>query len=287
MHSLSFAEYLEAKGFADESLALVRRCFERREPVPDAVNERFHALFREYAVVGGMPAVASAFLERGHYGEVQTLQEALTADYVADIRKYADKTDKPKIEACFRAIPRILAKENRKFKYAAVEDRGTARKYLSSVEWLRDARLATLAECVNVALPGLAGYVKEEWFKLYLSDVGLLLSAYGPLAKREMLAGTLAGTVKGGVFENLVAGVLERNGHPVRYYRNDDAEVEFLIENDDGVVPVEVKASAGRSRSLDRLLGSAAVPYGVKLTGGNVGVAGKKITLPHYMSMFL
>ena len=287
MHSLSFAEYLEAKGFADESLALVRRCFERREPVPDAVNERFHALFREYAVVGGMPAVASAFLERGHYGEVQTLQEALTADYVADIRKYADKTDKPKIEACFRAIPRILAKENRKFKYAEVEDRGTARKYLASVEWLRDAKLATLAECVNVALPGLAGYVKEEWFKLYLSDIGLLLATYGPLAKREMLSGTLAGTVKGGVFENLVAGVLERNGHPVRYYRNDDAEVEFLIENDDGVVPVEVKASSGRSRSLDRLLGSAAVPYGVKLTGGNFGVSGKKVTLPHYMSMFL
>ena len=264
MHSLSFAEYLEAKGFADESLALVRRCFERREPVPDAVNERFHALFREYAVVGGMPAVAGAFLERGHYGEVQTLQEALTSDYIADIRKYADKTDKTKIEACFRAIPRILAKENRKFKYAEVEDRGTARKYLASVEWLRDAKLATLAECVNVALPGLAGYVKEE-----------------------MLAGTLAGTVKGGVFENLVAGVLERNGHPVRYYRNDDAEVEFLIENDDGVVPVEVKASSGRSRSLDRLLAGASVPYGIKLTGGNVGVAGKKVTLPHYMSMFL
>ncbi len=131
------------------------------------------------------------------------------------------------------------------------------------------------------------GYVKEEWFKLYLSDIGLLLASYGPLAKREMLAGTLAGTVKGGVFENLVAGVLERNGHPVRYYRNDDAEVEFLIENDDGVVPVEVKASSGRSRSLDRLLAGASVPYGIKLTGGNVGVAGKKVTLPHYMSMFL
>ena len=247
-----------------------------------------HSLsFAEYLVVGGMPAVASAFLERGHYGEVQTLQEALTSDYIADIRKYADKTDKTKIEACFRAIPRILAKENRKFKYAEVEDRGTARKYLASVEWLRDAKLATLAECVNVALPGLAGYVKEEWFKLYLSDIGLLLATYGPLAKREMLAGTLAGTVKGGVFENLVAGVLERNGHPVRYYRNDDAEVEFLIENDDGVVPVEVKASAGRSRSLDRLLAGASVPYGIKLTGGNVGVAGKKVTLPHYMSMFL
>jgi len=287
MHSLSFEEYLEAKGFAGESLALVRHCFERREPVPDAVNERFHALFREYAVVGGMPAVASAFLERGHYGEVQTLQEALVADYVSDIRKYAEKTDVPKVEACFRAIPRILAKENRKFKYAEVEDRGTARKYLSSVEWLRDAKLATLAECVNVALPGLSGYVKEEWFKLYVSDVGLLLSSYGMLAKRELLRGTLVGPVKGGIYENLVAGVLDRNGHPVRYYKNDNAEVEFVIENDDGVVPVEVKAASGRSRSLDRLLGSASVPYGIKLTGGNIGVSGKKITLPHYMAMFL
>lgn len=287
MYSLSFAEYLAAKGFAGEALALVKRCFERREPVPDAINERFHALFREYAVVGGMPAVVDAFLERGHYGEVQALQEALVADYVADIRKYADKTDIPKVEACFRAIPRILAKENRKFKYAEVEDRGTARKYLASVEWLRDARLATLAECVNAALPGLSGYVKEEWFKLYLSDIGLLMSTYGMLAKRELLTGRITGPVKGGVYENLIAGVLERNGHPVRYYRNDDAEIEFMIENDDGVIPIEVKASAGRSRSLDRLIERGSVPYGIKLTGGNVGVSGKKVTLPHYMAMFL
>lgn len=287
LHSLSFAEYLEARGYGGEALSLVRRCFENREPVPGAVNARFHALLREYAVVGGMPAVVSAFVENGHYGEVQSLQESLVADYIADIHKYADTTDIPKVENCFRAIPRILAKENRKFKYAEVEDRGTARKYLASVEWLRDARIATLAECVNVALPGLSGYVKEEWFKLYLCDVGLLSSSYGMLAKRGILDGSLKGGIKGGIYENLVAGILERNGHPVRYYRNDSAEIEFMIENDDGVVPVEVKATDGRTRSLDALLNGDAVPYGYKLTAGNVGVAGRKITLPHYMAMFL
>ena len=73
----------------------------------------------------------------------------------------------------------------------------------------------------------------------------------------------------------------------IRYYRNDDAEVEFVLERDDGVVPVEVKAGNGRSQSLDRLLASEDIPYGVKLTGGNVGVSGKKVTLPHYMAMFL
>ena len=287
MHSLSFKEYLAAKGFGGDSLALVRGCYERREIVPEVVNQRFHGLFREYAVVGGMPAVVSAFMEHSHYGEVQALQEALVDDYVADIHKYADKTDIPKVENCFRAIPRILSKENRKFKYAEVEDRGTARKYLASVEWLKDARLATLAECVNVALPGLSGYVKEDWFKLYLSDVGLLASTYGMLAKRELLADTLKGSVKGGIYENLVAGVLERNGFPIRYYRNDSVEVEFIVETDDGVVPIEVKSSNGASRSLDRLLENPAVPYGIKFTNGNVGVSGKKVTLPHYMSMFL
>ena len=287
MHSLSFEEYLEARGFGPESLALVRNCFTRREIVPDAVNDRFHRLLREYAVVGGMPAVVSVFVERGHFGEVQTLQEALVADYIADIHKYADKTDIPKVENCFRAIPRILAKENRKFKYAEIEDHGTARKYLSSVEWLKDAKLATLAECVNVASPGLSGYVKEEWFKLYLSDVGLLASTYGMLAKRELLAGDLKGSVKGGLYENLISGILERNGFPIRYYRNDDCEVEFVVETEDGVVPIEVKASTGRSRSLDKIVADDGIPYGIKLTGGNVGVAGKRVTLPHYMAMFL
>lgn len=287
MFSLSFEEFLWSRGFSEDSFALIRRAFERREEVPEAVNERFHRMLREYAVVGGMPAVVSSFADEGHYGKVQTLQESLVADIVADIHKYADKTDIPKIERCLNAIPRILSKENRKFKYAEVEDRGTARKYLPSVEWLRDARISTQAECVNVALPGLAGYVRDEWFKLYLSDVGLLMSMYGMLAKRQLLDKSLAGTVKGGVYENLIAGILERNGFPIRYYRNDAAEVEFLTEVDDGVVPVEVKAASGRTRSLDDLLKGDAVPYGYKLTDGNVGVVGKKITLPHYMAMFI
>lgn len=287
MYSLSFEEYLEARGFGPESLQILKRSFADREVVPEPINEHYHRLLREYAVVGGMPAVVSAFMDRGHYGEVQDLQEALVKEYIADIHKYADKTDIPKVENCFRAIPRILAKENRKFKYAEVEDRGTARKYLSSVEWLKDAHIATFAECVNVAQTGLSGYVKEEWFKLYLSDVGLLCSTYGMGVKREILADTLKGCVKGGIYENLIAGILERNGFPVRYYRNDATEVEFIVETSDGVVPIEVKASNGSTVSLDRLLGSSDISCGIKLTGGNVGVAGKKLTLPHYMAMFL
>ena len=287
MYSLSFEEYLWARGRGPEAIKALRGYFERREMVPAAINEAYTRLIREYAVIGGMPEVVSAFIDHGNYGEVQSIQEKLLDDYLDDIGKYADKVDIPKIGRCFEAIPRILAKENRKFKYAEVEDRGTARKYLSSVEWLKEAKMATMAECVNLALPGLAGYVKDEWFKLYASDVGLLSSGYGMLVKRTLLDGTLKGTVNGGIYENLIAGILKRNGFPIRYYHNDDREVEFIIETEDGVIPIEVKAGNSATVSFDGLLRQEDIPYGFKFIDGNVGVSGKKITLPHYMAMFL
>ena len=287
MHSLSFEEFLWAKGYRRQQIEQLRGHFIRREAVPDVVNEKFHALMREYAVVGGMPEVVSGYMENRHFGDVQRAQEKILEAYIDDIHKYAAAVDVPKIERCFRAMPLILAKENRKFKYSEVEKGATARKYLSCVEWLKDSGLESLAECVNVALSGLAGYVKEEWFKLYLSDVGLLCASYGMLTKRQILDGSLKGNVKGGIYENLVAGILVRNGVPLRYYRNDEVEMEFVVETDDGVVPVEVKAQTGRTLSLDKMLKDDAIPFGYKLTGGNIGVNGKKITIPHYMAMFI
>lgn len=289
MHSLSFEEYLWAQGYDDERLVYLRGFFERREMVPEAVNERFHQLLRDYIVVGGMPEVLVGFLETLHYGDVQSAQEKILAAMVDDIHKYADKTEIPKIENCYRAIPRILAHENRKFKYSEVESGGSARKYLDSVAWLNAAHLSSQAECVNTPEVGLSSYVRDGWFKLYMSDVGLLMAQYGMLAKRQLLDRKLSGSVKGGIYENLVAGILERNGFPLYYHKSEsgDIEMEFVVETNDGVLPVEVKSTNGATQSLNKLLKRQTIPFGVKLTDGNVGVVGKKVTLPHYMAMFL
>lgn len=287
MYSLSFEEFLWANGITEEAIRRLRGYFDRREIVPEVLNDRFNRLVREYIVVGGMPEVVSEYVVSRHFGHVQALQEKLLSSYVDDIHKYADPVDVPKIEGCFRAVPRILAKENRKFKYGEVEKGGTSRKYFSCVEWLKDAWLTSMAECVNETLPGLSAYVREDWFKLYLSDIGLLSSVYGMLVKHEILEGTLAGAVKGGVYENFVATVLQRNGHSLRYYRDGDSEVEFLVETAEGVVPVEVKAQTGRTLSLDKVLKRPRIRFGYKLTGGNVGVSGGKVTLPHYMVLFI
>ena len=289
MHSLSLREFLWAKGYGDGQIDMLRGFFEKREKVPVAINERFLALTREYIVVGGMPEVVKGYVGSPHFGEVQRTQEKLLASTIDDIHKYADAQDVQKIELCYRAVPRLLAKENRKFKYSEVDRLGSARKYLSCVEWLKDAKLASFAECVEAPLAGLAAYVKEGSFKLYLSDVGMLCSLYGMLVKRQILDGSLSGSMKGGVYENLVAGILERNEIPLRYLSKDGGrlEMEFLVETEEGIVPVEVKAQTGATRSLDKLLEEKSIPFGYKLAGGNVGVAGRKITLPHYMAMFI
>lgn len=289
MHSLDFEEFLWARGVTEEAITVLKGYYDRRESVPDAVNRRYEGLLKEYLIVGGMPAVVNSYAEAGDFGPVQGEQEKIIASYIDDIHKYADKTDIPKIEACYRAIPRILAKENRKFKYAEVEKGGSERKYAASVDWLCDASFAARALNAKAAEVPLNAQVRDGWFKLYLSDVGMLSALYGPETKGLLYSGRLAGNAKGGIYENMIACVLERKGLPLFYLKNEDGsrEVEFAIERDGGVVPIEVKSSNGATVSLNDALERPDVPYGFKFIDGNVGVSGKKITLPHYMAMFL
>ena len=289
MHSLDFEEFLWARKITEEAIGILKGYCERRETVPDAVNRKYSDLLREYLIVGGMPSVVNAYVASGDFGPVQEEQEKILASYVDDIHKYAESTDIPKIEACYRAIPRLLARENRKFKYAEVEKGGSERKYASSVDWLCDASLASRALNVTVAEVPLNAQVRDGWFKLYLSDVGLLSALYGTETKGLLYSGRLKGNAKGGLYENLIAGVLERKGIPLYYFKNEDGsrEVEFAIERDGGIVPIEVKASNGATVSLNEVLEKPQTPYGYKFIDGNVGVSGKKITLPHYMAMFI
>ena len=289
MHSLDFEEFLWGKGIQPEAIESLKVFFDRREMLPQVLNDRFGGLLREYMLVGGMPAVVKAYVESGDFGPVQEEQEKILAAYIDDIHKYAEKVDVPKIENCYRAIPRILAKDNRKFKFSEVEKNGSERKYGESIEWLKDAALTPMCENVTVPEVPLSANVREGWFKLYLSDIGLLSALYGLETKKLLFSGKLTGNAKGGLYENLIAGILERKGYPLRYYKTLDGtrEVEFVIEKDGGVIPIEVKSSNGATVSLNETLRMKGVPYGYKLVEGNVGVSDNKFTLPHFMAMFL
>ena len=291
MHSLDLEEFLWAKGYLPEQIAALREAFVGRRKVDDFVNGKFHEETRDYIAIGGMPEVVDAFAAHRDYGEADEMQRRIIGDYMDDIMNYAPSAEKPKVKSCFMSIPRQLAREseNRKFKYSEVEKGVGARKYGNSVEWLRDAEIAEMAYNLSAPLFPLSAYVDDSIFKLYLSDIGLLTAMYGFEVKAAVVGEMIAGTVKGALYENLIASCLVRNGHPIRYIRDrhEPLEVEFLVEKDGKVIPIEVKASNSSTASLDRLLAREDIAFGYKLTAGNVGVAGKKITLPHYMAMFL
>ena len=156
------------------------------------------------------------------------------------------------------------------------------------MQWLRDANMAYM--CYNTTLPTLPlkAYEKDNEFKLYIADTGLLLALFGFATKQALLNGTLKGFAKGGIYENFVAETLVKNGYTLHYYKQgDSSELEFVIEKDGEVVPIEVKAGNAPTKSLDSFINNFEPSVAFKLIGGNVGVVDKKFTLPHFLAMFI
>ena len=135
----------------------------------------------------------------------------------------------------------------------------------------------------------LAAYEQPDEFKVYVTDTGLLTHLFGFETQAALVRGALVGPAKGGIYENLVFDMLNKRGIPTWYFKraNNSQEIEFLIERDASVVPVEVKAARGATVSLNAFIEQYAPHVAYKLTGGNAGRDETKVTLPHFMAAFL
>ncbi len=289
MYALDFEEFLWAVGVNEKAIDYIRDHYKKKEKVDDAVNKQFLKYLREYIVVGGMPEVVNSFVEKNNYNDVYSVQNKILNDYLDDIAKYADMSDKPKVRNCFLSIPRQLAKENKKFQFSVVEKGGRARKYENSLDWLRDANL--IRYCYNVTTPTfpLVGYEIPEQYKVYLNDIGLLTAMFGFDIKESILTNSLVGNVKGGIYENLIADIFIKKGKKLNYYKkiNSEQEIEFLINEGVNIIPVEVKAGNNHTASLNSYIEHQKPIKTYKLINGNIGVLNEKITLPLYMAMFI
>ncbi len=299
MDALDFEEFLWAHGVEDAVVDLLRGYFLRREMVPPAIHETMLRYLRRYMVVGGMPEVVDKFFPERDYLAADEVQRRIYRDYLADIARFSSPDIKIKAEKCYQSIPLQLSKENHKFQYSVVEKKGTARKFESSLDWLLGANMAFAVTNVGFVEYPLKAHALEGNVRLYPNDIGLLMAAYDYGLKKaliedgdfaEMPGNILLRTAKGGLYEALVAEMLTKAGHrELFFYRNEQgtAEMEFFLENTDGVVPVEVKAGRKASKSLANLLKKEDLPYGYKLASQNVGVQGKQVTLPLYMTFLL
>ncbi len=287
MYSLDFEEFLWAEGYA-EAIPILKEYFNKKERVPDNVNKKYEELFREYMVVGGMPEVVFDYVQNHDFTKVNAIQERILENYRFDISKHAKGAEKVKVRKCYDAVPKQLAKEITKFQYATVEKGQTSKKYGGSVQWLKDSNL--VHACYNVHepyLPLMANSIEEQ-FKLYINDTGLLCAMYGFETKKAILNNTIKGNAKGGIYENIIAESLIKNGYNLYYYKPDNEhELEFLIEKFGEVVPVEVKAGNTSTVTLNSFIEKFIPSVAYKFINGNVGLNNVKYSIPHYMVMFV
>ena len=288
MYSIDFEEFLWAYGYDDSAVSVLRSYFESGETIPEAVHQKYESLFREFMVVGGMPEVVADFAVHKDFNRVDSIQNDIIAEYRDDIAKHAKGREKQLVRMCYDAVPKQLAKELKKFQYSTVEKGQTRRKYGGSVQWLKDSEIVNA--CYNIHEPylPLMANANEEQFKLYLNDTGLLCCMYGFETKLAVLKDTIRGNARGGIYENIIAECLLKQGYTLYYFKPDsEHEIEFLIEKNGEVIPVEVKAGNNPTVSLNQFIEEFEPSAAYKLIGGRNGRAGAKITLPHYFVMFL
>lgn len=288
MYSLDFEEFLWANGYNQDAINILKEYFDSNEQIPESIHNKYETLFREYMVVGGMPEVVADYAINKDFNRVAKIQQDILAEYQDDISKHAKGKEKQYVRMCYDAIPKQLAKEVKKFQYSTVEKGQTRRKFGGSVKWLRDSNLVNA--CFNVSEPyiPLMANAKEDQFKLYINDTGLLTSIYGFETKLAILNNTIKGNAKGGIYENIIAECLVKRGYSLYYYKpNDSLEIEFIIEKNGEVIPIEVKASNASSISLNNFIATFNPNIAYKLIANRNGKVDEKITLPHYMIMFL
>ncbi|MBQ6453875.1 MAG: DUF4143 domain-containing protein, partial [Coriobacteriales bacterium] len=292
LKGLDFEEFLWAQGFGADLIASIRQCFERCEPVPPAVHESLMAQFRIFCALGGMPEVIQTYEDTKDVRAADAVQRALLQGYLYDIAHYANAQEKIKAERCFLSIAgQLLAKENHKFQYKLLEKGGKAAKYYSSVDWLTRADIAMTSTNVSAAAYDLTDYEIEGNFRLYCSDLSLLLAMRDFGLKQAIVEDSLSGNTRGGLYESFIADALHQIGHVLHVQRNDSTkrELDFLVQRDGRVIPVEVKSGRSATNSLSALMrGDQRIDLAYKVADANVGKGENGvITIPHYMAMYI
>lgn len=290
MYPLDFEEFLWANGIGDAVVDSVKSCFKNEKPVPEGIHKAMMELLYRYVIVGGLPEAVNCFLETKNIGLIYKVQRNLITEYGEDMVKYADDADKPRIRECFESIPRQLAKENKKFQYSVIRKGGRASQYIGSIQWLEDAGIAR--RCYNLQateLP-LEGNSIQDCFKVYTTDIGILMAMLDYGAQADILKGNLYG-YKGAIFENLMADFLCKSGQRLYYFHKDSGlELDFLVRFRNECVILEVKARGGKAKSMATILknkGTYHVNNAIKLGRYNVGREGAILTIPLYMGFLI
>lgn len=289
MYPMNFEEFLIATG-KEMLLEKIKDCFEKMKPMPKFAHDQALTLYKQYLCVGGMPESVNNFIEN----ELDILRydtkiiENILEMYVADMKKYVKShIESVKIEKVYKNIPNQLAKDKKTFKYNLIDEDGRKRKYETPIEWLISSGMILPSYKVKKAEIPLKVYIDEDMFKLYLSDVGLLTSI-SEIKYRDIIL-EKSFEFKGAITENYIAQEFKSKDTSLYYWTyGRNAEIDFLIYNNDGIIPVEVKSGNNvKSNSLNIYMKEIKPKYGIRISSKNFGFENNIKSIPLYAAFLI
>ena len=283
MYPMNFEEFLWAMDY-EIAIPEIKRCYQENVKMSDSIHEKLLNYYRMFLCVGGMPRMVLSLKEIQKILEVdKSIASNIYKEYLMDMNKYVTNvTEGIKNETIYNSIPSQLANLSNKFQYGKINNNARKRDYETSLNWLISSKMVLRSNLVKKVEIPLKAYIDDGYFKLYLSDIGLLVSILEiryddiMLNKEFMYKGVLA--------ENYVATELIHNYETLYYWKSENrAEIDFLINAKDGIIPIEVKANTNNnSKSLNLYMEKYKPSFAIRISSKNFGFENNIKSVPLY-----
>ena len=282
MYPLSFKEFLIAIG-KENLIKEIEEHFNNNEKMDKIIHDLCLKLYRTYLIVGGMPEVVQTYLTEQKVIATIDIQAEILSSYERDMTKYADNSLSNRIISAFDSIPVQLAKDNQKFQYKVISKGGTSSIFGEAILWLKNSGIVNQVYKANAIVP-IEMYKDLASFKLYMNDVGLFVNkARYPLYQID-LSESPTMIAMGPLTEHYVANELRAKGYNSYYWESDGkAELDFMIQKDSDIIPIEVKTSTHiKARSLDLYIKKYNPKYAIRISEKNFGFENNIKSVPLY-----
>ncbi len=283
MYPMDMEEFMLAMG-ENDLVEQIKICFATDTPLPSVLHDIAIRFYRQYLIVGGMPECVMQFIDTNDYILIRHTQDTILASYLNDMSKYNNLNEIKKTRLAYDNITVQLSKKNTRFRYKLIKKGGRASEFENAIEWLCLSGIVSQVYKVEQIKKPLENYRDIDAFKIYVSDLGLLL------AKKDLAANDILYMVeeindfKGGMVENYVNTQLIMNGYNTYYWESErGAEIDFVIQRDGKLIPIEVKSADNtKAKSLKVYMETYKPDYAIKLSTKNFGFEDKKKTVPLY-----
>ena len=286
LNPLDFEEFLWANDVQLNDIKEIKDCFNNKKKINNELHQYMIEKFKQYILVGGMPAAINEFIKEENYFKVREIQKQIIEYYFNEANRYANTSDKLKIRECLLSIPNQLSKENKKFMFSHLNNNARSKWYMSAIQWLIDSNIVNICKRISRIENPLNAFEITSDFKLYMSDTGLLCSMIDDSIINLVLAKNENFIFKGALYENMISQILIANNFKLRYFKpNQSLEIDFILSFQKGnPILLEVKSGNSRSKSLFTFLDKNKNLIGIKCTNENINFKNNQIlNIPWYL----